>query len=107
MKNFNEMMKQAQAMQNKMAGLQNDLENIEVTGESGGGMVKVLINGKNDVKSLKIDKTLINPDEIEILEDLIVAAFRDGKLKVENYLNEKMEKVTGNLGLPKGFKLPF
>lgn len=107
MKNLGQLMKQAQQMQSKMAELQAALESAEVTGSAGGGMVQVTMNGKGEMRRLKIDKSLVNPDEVEILEDLIVAAAADTKAKVEAYMQQEMSKLTGGLELPAGFKLPF
>lgn len=107
MKNLGQLMKQAQAMQDKMAEMQERSAGVEVDGVAGGGMVKVTLNGKGALKSLKIDASLIDPKEPEILEDLIVAAHADAKGKVEARLAEEMQKLTGGLELPPGFKLPF
>jgi DNA-binding YbaB/EbfC family protein len=107
MKNLGQMMKQAQQMQAKMAEMQAQLERVEMAGAAGGGMVRVTVGGKGDLKQIKIDKSLIDPAEIEVLEDLIVAAFNDAKARLEAHLQEEMAKVTGGLNLPGGFKLPF
>ena len=107
MKNLGQMMKQAQQMQSKMAEMQASMETIEVTGGSGGGLVKVTLNGKSEVKGIKIDPSLLDASEIEILEDLITAAFNDAKTKVETLMQEEMAKVTGGLKLPPGMNLPF
>jgi DNA-binding YbaB/EbfC family protein len=107
MKNLGQMMKQAQQMQAKMAEMQAQLEQIEMTGASGGGMVQVTLGGKGDVKRIKIDKSLVDPNETEVLEDLIVAAFNDAKGRVEAHVAQEMSKVTGGLQLPGGMKLPF
>ena len=107
MKNIGQLMKQAQAMQEKMAEMQAQLEAVEMTGNSGGGVVAVTLNGKGDVRQVKIDKSLVDPDEVEVLEDLIVAAFADAKRRVAAYAEEEMKKLTGGLQLPGGFKLPF
>lgn len=105
--NIQKMMKQAQEMQNKLAAMQAKLEEEESEGSSGGGMVTVVMSGKGVVKKLNIDKSLIDPNDKEMLEDLVVAAFNDAKTKVEGNMNEQMTKVTGGLGLPAGMKLPF
>jgi nucleoid-associated protein EbfC len=107
MKNFGQLMKQAQAMQEKMAEIQSRLETVEMTGAAGGGMVQLTLNGKGDLKKVKIDKTLADPGEIEVLEDLIVAAFNDAKVKVSAHAEQEMQKLTGGLPLPGGMKLPF
>jgi nucleoid-associated protein EbfC len=107
MKNLGQLMKQAQAMQEKMAEVQAQLEAIEMTGVSGGGMVQVAVNGKGDVKRVKIDKAAVDPAEVEVLEDLIVAAFNDARTKVNAHAEAEMQKLTGGLALPPGIKLPF
>jgi DNA-binding YbaB/EbfC family protein len=107
MKNLGNLMKQAQQMQSKMAELQAALESAEVTGTSGGGMVQVTMSGKGEMRRLKIDKSLVNADEVEILEDLVVAAAADAKAKAEAHMAQEMQKLTGGLELPAGFKLPF
>jgi len=107
MKNLGQMMKQAQEMQSKMTEMQDKLAEMEVTGSSGAGMIEVTLSGKSDVRNIKIDPSLIDPSDPEVLEDLIVAAFNDAKSKVEARVNEKMSEMTGGLQLPPGFKLPF
>ena len=107
MKNLGQMMKQAQEMQAKMAEMQEQLSATEVTGSAGGGMVRVTMTGKNEARKLKIDAALINPAEAEVLEDLIVAAINDARVKAEAATAEKMSDLTGGLQLPPGFKLPF
>jgi DNA-binding YbaB/EbfC family protein len=107
MKNINQMLKQAQQLQNQMAEMQKKLEQEEITGTSGAGMVTVTITGKGEMKRIKIDPSLADPKEVEILEDLIVAAYNDAKVKLDNHTNEEMSKMSGGLGLPGGFKLPF
>jgi DNA-binding YbaB/EbfC family protein len=107
MKNLGNLMKQAQQMQTKMAEMQAKLSELEVTGASGGGMLQVTLNGKFELKGIKIDKTLVDPEDVEVLEDLIIAAFNDAKGKAESAMQEEMSKVTGGLNLPPGMKLPF
>jgi hypothetical protein len=107
MKNLGEMMKQVQAMQSRMADLQAKLEQATVTGQSGGGLVKVTLNGKGGMTAVAIDSSLLKPEEKEIIEDLIVAAHSDAKNKVEAMMAEEMKSVAGGLPLPPGFKLPF
>lgn len=104
---FNKLMKQAQEMQGKMKAMQEELEKKEYEGKSGGGLVVVKINGKMALKSINIDKSIINPDESEILEDLIVAAFSDAKKKAEEEGGDTMKDAFGGMGLPPGFKFPF
>ncbi len=107
MKNLGQMMKQAQEMQAKMAEMQEQLAEIEVTGASGGGMIKVTLNGKGEMRKVAIDPALVDPDEVEVLEDLIVAATNDAKSKAEAKVAEKMRELTGGLNLPPGFSLPM
>lgn len=107
MKNINQMLKQAQNLKTQMDDVQKRLEDTEFVGKSGGGMIQATVNGKGDVKGLKIDSVLINPEEIEILEDLIIAACQDAKAKADAQTQEEMGKLTGGLNLPGGFKLPF
>jgi DNA-binding YbaB/EbfC family protein len=107
MKNLGQMMKQAQEMQARMAELQAKLDTVELTGASGGGMVQVTLNGKGEMKKLKLDKSLVDPNDTEVLEDLILAAFNDAKARVEAHVAEEMSKLTGGLKLPPGMKLPF
>lgn len=102
-----QMMKQAQQMQAKMAEMQESLGDVEVSGSSGGGLVSVTLNGKGEMRAIKIDPSLASPDDVEMLEDLVVAAFNDAKAKVEAHVQEEMAKVTGGLNLPAGMNLPF
>ena len=105
--NFNDMMKKAQEMQNKMQEMQNSLSNLEVEGTSGGGMVKVIMNCKNEVKKIDVDPSIIKQDDKTMMEDLIVAALNDAKSKAEEKSQDEMKKLTGGLGLPPGMKMPF
>jgi len=107
MKNLGQMMKQAQAMQAKMQEMQAALERTEVTGVAGGGMVSVTLSGKGEMRRVKIDPKLVNASEVEVLEDLLVAAANDARAKVEAQMQAEMAKVTGGLQLPPGFKLPI
>jgi DNA-binding YbaB/EbfC family protein len=107
MKNLSQMLKQAQEMQSKMAEMQTALADLEVVGQSGGGFVTVTVNGKGELKRVKIDPKLADPNEVEVLEDLIVAAAADAKSKADVQVQEQMAKLTGGLSLPPGFKLPF
>jgi len=107
MKNLGALMKQAQQMQTKMAEIQAQLETVEMTGMAGGGMVQITLNGKGDLKKIKIDKSVLDPDESEVVEDLIVAAFNDARQKVQAHTEAEMHKLTGGLNLPGGMKLPF
>lgn len=107
MKNIGQLIKQAQAMQEKMTEMQSQLEAVEMTGVAGAGMVELTLNGKSEMKKIKIDKSLLDPAEGEVLEDLIIAAFADAKRKVSAYAEEEMQKLTGGMPLPGGMKLPF
>ncbi len=107
MVNFGNMMKQAQELQKKMAEAQNKLNDIEVEGLSGGGLVKVTSTAKGTLKRIFIDESLMKNDEKEILEDLIIAAINDAKQKGEIAAQEEMKSLTGGLPLPPGMKLPF
>ncbi|MEG6508477.1 YbaB/EbfC family nucleoid-associated protein [Methyloligella sp. 2.7D] len=106
MKNLMGMMKQAQELQGRMAELQAELADATVDGVSGGGMVTVTLNGKGEMTGVKLDPSLMKPDEAEIVEDLIVAAHNDAKAKVEAMMQEKMKGLTGGLSLPPGMN-PF
>lgn len=106
MMNMQGLMKQAQMMQKKMEEAQEKLAQTEVVGVSGGGMVKITITGKMATKKVEIDKSLLNPDEVDILEDLIVAAYNDAQAKAEEMMGEGLKDVTGGLNLG-GLKLPF
>ena len=99
------MMKQAQEIQGRMQQMQEELSGLEIEGQSGGGLVKVRLNGKMEPRGLKIDPSLVKPDEVEILEDLIVAAFQDAKNKTESAVQAKLQDITGGLALPPGLKL--
>lgn len=107
MKNLSDMMKQVQNMQSRMAEMQAKLEQTVVVGQSGGGMVKVSLNGKGAMTALSIDPSLFKPDEMEIVEDLVIAAHADAKTKVETLMADELKSVTGGLPLPPGLKLPF
>ena len=107
MKNLGQMMKQAQQMQAKMQEMQDKLVGIELTGSAGAGMVTVTLNGKGEARRVKIDPSLFNADDAEVVEDLIVAAFADAKSKLETVVAEEMSKLTGGLNLPPGFNLPL
>ena len=107
MNNFNNMIKQAQDLQKKMAEAQEKVETLEAEGISGGGIVKITINGKNNVTSVNIEETAIDKNEKEILEDLIVAAFNDARDKIQRKIADEMSSLTGGIKLPPGMKLPF
>ncbi len=100
------LMKQAQQMQNRMAAVQEEIANMEVTGQSGGGLVSVVMTGRHDVKRVSIDESLLGDDR-EMLEDLVAAAVNDAVRQVEKCSQEKMGEVTAGMNLPGGMKLPF
>nr|WP_026340146.1 YbaB/EbfC family nucleoid-associated protein [Amphritea japonica] len=100
------LMKQAQKMQADMQKAQEEIAKAEVNGESGAGLVKIVMNGRHDVRSVAIDESLMEEDK-EILEDLIAAAINDAVRKVESTTQEKMASVTGGMGMPPGFNMPF
>lgn len=101
------LMKQAGQMQAKMQEMQAELDNIEVEGTAGGGLVSVKLSAKGDMKGVKIDGSLLKPEDVEILEDLLVTAHADARRKADAVMQEKMQGMTGGLKLPAGFKLPF
>lgn len=105
--NLQKMMQQAQIMQQKMQDLQLKLEAAETDGESGGGAVKVRLSGKNQMLKISIDPGLLKAEEKDMLEDLIVAAHRDARNKIDANFNEQMNEATRGIDLPPGFKLPF
>ncbi|MGV8712227.1 MAG: YbaB/EbfC family nucleoid-associated protein [Nitrosomonas sp.] len=104
--NIGNMMKQAQMVQENMRQMQEKLSTIEVEGQAGAGMVKVVMTCRHDVKRVSIDQSLVSDDK-EMLEDLVAAAFNDAVRRVETTTQEKMAELTSGLGLPAGFKLPF
>ena len=105
MKNPFDMMKQVQELQGRMQRMQEDLAALEVTGQSGAGMVTITLNGKGEMRAVKIDPSLLKPDDAEMVEDLVLAAFQDAKGKVEGEMQKKMQEVTGGLPIPPGLKL--
>ena len=107
MKNLGNMLKQAQQMQSKMAEMQDRLSEIELDGQSGAGLVRITVNGKGELKRVKLSKDAVDPNDVEVLEDLIVAAFNDAKAKIEGVVAEETQKLMGGLKLPPGMKLPF
>ncbi|WP_339634089.1 YbaB/EbfC family nucleoid-associated protein [uncultured Sneathiella sp.] len=107
MKNLGNLMKQAKEMQSKMADMQAELEHHEVTGQSGAGMVTVTLNCKGEMRKLQVDSSLVDPEDKEVMEDLIVAAHADARSKADAYSAEKMKEMTGGLDLPPGMQLPF
>jgi nucleoid-associated protein EbfC len=107
MKDLMGMMKKAQELQGRMQEFQESLGNLVVEGSSGGGLVRVSMSGKGDLRGLKIDPSLYREDDIEVLEDLIMAAHADAKAKAEAETAAKMQEMAGGLQLPPGMKLPF
>jgi len=99
---FMDMMKKAQELQSKMQDMQEQLESLEVSGSAGGGLVVVTLSGKGAMRGVKIDPSLADKDEMEVLEDLVVAAHNDAKTKLEQELQDKMSEVTGGMGMPPG-----
>jgi DNA-binding YbaB/EbfC family protein len=107
MADFMGLMKQAAQFQSRMQDLQNELDKIEVEGTAGGGMVTVKLSAKGDLKGIRVDDSLMQPSEKEILEDLLVAAHADARRKAEALLQEKMKSLTGGMQLPPGMPNPF
>jgi len=107
MKNIAGLMKQASQMQKKMEDMQAALEAAVVEGQAGAGMVSVTMSGKGELKSLRIDPKLADPADMEMLQDLVVAAHADARRKIEALAADEMQKATGGLNLPAGLKLPF
>ena len=105
MKDLMKLMKQAQEVQGRMQKMQEEMQAMEVAGQSGAGMVKVTLNGKGDMRAIRIDPSLMKAGENEMLEDLIIAAFQDARSKVEVEMQSKMQEITGGLPLPPGMKL--
>jgi nucleoid-associated protein EbfC len=104
--NINDLMKQAQGMQEQMQQMQEEAVKAEVTGESGAGMVQVVMNGRHDVRKVTVDPSLLTEDK-EFLEDLLAAAVNDAVRKVEEAQKESMAKLTGGMQMPPGFQMPF
>ncbi|EJF78095.1 YbaB/EbfC family nucleoid-associated protein [Bartonella birtlesii] len=107
MRDMMSMMKKAKEMQEKMQKIQEEVASLQVTGTSGGGLVNITLNGKNIITKIEIDPSLLKPEEAEILEDLIMAAYNEAKTKIETAIEEKTKNITAGLPLPSGFKLPF
>ena len=107
MNNMSQIMKQAKAMQEKMAEMQKKIEETEIEGSSGGGAITIVMNGKHEVKNLFIDPSIVNSDEKEVLEDLIIAALNDVNKKIAENTNDQLGSISGGMGLPPGLKLPF
>ncbi len=107
MKNLGQMMKQVQELQSRMQAMQSRLDGLMIEGQSGGGLVKVTLNGKGAMKAISIDASLLRPDEREILEDLILAAHTDARTRMEATIADEMKEMTGGLPLPPGLQFPF
>lgn len=107
MKNLAGLMKQASEMQAKMAEMQAKLEALEIEGTAGAGLVSMTLNGKSELKRLRIDPKLLDPTDVEMLQDLLVAAHAEAKRKIEAAAADQMRTLTGGLDLPPGMKLPF
>ena len=105
--NIQQLMKQAESMQKKMVQMQEELAQMHIEGQSGGGMVKVTMNGKGELVSITIDPTLVKAEDKEMLEDLIVAATNDARHKLDEEVARKTGDAMGGMGLPPGMKLPF
>jgi DNA-binding YbaB/EbfC family protein len=105
MADFMGLMKQAAELKSKMEAMQAELDQVEVEGASGGGLVTVKLSGKGELKAVKIDPSLVKPEEAEILEDLLVAAHADARRKAEAIMQDRMKAVAGGLPLPPGLKL--
>jgi len=105
--NIQKMMKEAQKMQERLAKAQNDLAEQTLEVSSGGGKVNVAVNGAGDITAVKISPDVVDPDDVEMLEDLVAAAFNDGVRRAEEVSTEKMSRITAGLPLPPGMKLPF
>lgn len=107
MPDLNEILKMAQNAQNELMKAQSDLDNVEVEGQSGGGMVKVKASAKGRIIAIDIDESLLQPSEKQMIEDLLAAAINDARGKADLAAQEAMQKATGGLQLPPGFKMPF
>jgi len=107
MTNISQIMKQAKEMQEKMAEVQKKIEQSEVEGTSGGGAIKVIMDGKHNLKKINIDSNLVDKDEVEVLEDLIVAAINDANQKISENMSNQLGSISSGMGLPPGMKLPF
>lgn len=107
MQNINDIMKMAQNVQQQLADAQSKLDEIEVEGAAGGGMVRIRASAKGRIIAVSIDPSLLNAGDKEVLEDLVAAAFNDTRAKADTVSNEQMQKMTAGMPLPPGFKLPF
>lgn len=107
MKQLNNLMRQAQQMQSRMQDMQAKAGDVLMDGAAGGGLVQLTLNGNNQMTAIKLEKSVLDPNEVEVLEDLIIAAFNDAKAKLDKHMADEMAKITGGMPLPPGFKMPF
>ncbi|MBF0423561.1 MAG: YbaB/EbfC family nucleoid-associated protein [Magnetococcales bacterium] len=107
MKNLGNILKQAQKMQGEMAKIQEQLAETTVVGQAGGGMVEITMDGKQELRKVRIDPEVVNKEDVELLEDIIAAAFNDAQKKVQDLTRDSLSRLTGGLNLPPGFNLPF
>ncbi|GAA4663348.1 YbaB/EbfC family nucleoid-associated protein [Bartonella pachyuromydis] len=107
MRNMMNIMKQAKEMQEKMQKMREELAKLQVIGTAGGGLVSITLNGHNVITAIQIDPSLLTPEEVEVLEDLIMAAYNEAKAKIEIAIEERTRHITAGMPLPSGFKLPF
>ena len=107
MKNIGELMAKAQQVQAQMSILQTKMEKQEFFGEAANGAVKVVMTGKGVPVSVKLDKSVVTPDDVETLEDLVLVALQNVRQNIDDYTTAEMERMQSSLGLPPGFKLPF
>ncbi|WP_336294497.1 YbaB/EbfC family nucleoid-associated protein [Bartonella sp. CB169] len=107
MREMMNMMKKAKEMQEKMQEIQKEIANLEAVGSAGGGLVNITLSGKSTITAIKIDPSLLKPEENEIIQDLIMAAYNEARAKIEAAIEEKTKSITLGLPLPSGFKLPL
>lgn len=107
MTNIAQMMQKAQEMKTKMAEMQQKVMDMDISGESGAGMVNVVMNGRGELRSLKLEPGIVDPSDVEVLEDLIVAAVNDARKKAENLIAQETSRIMEELGLPSNMDLPF
>lgn len=107
MRDMMNIMKKAKEMQEKMQQMREELAKIEAIGTAGGGLVSITLNGQNIITAIHIDPSLLTPEEVEVLEDLIMAAYNEARAKIEVAIEERTKSITAGLPLPSGFKLPF
>ena len=105
--NMMKMMQKAGQMKSKMQEMQASIQDMEVEGEASGGLVKCKISGRFEIKTLTIDKSLVNPDEVDLLEDIVMAALNDAHSKASKTIADETQKIMSDLGLPPGFEMPF